>query len=96
MKARKDFLSPLSDSWYVFEVDTTGQYRFATCGVTGCDTRIHLYDYCDMAIFETSSEAFITMSDDDCDLQSIVTPILIAGKPSTCGLEGDGELQWRQ
>ena len=90
LEGPQGFLSPSADSWYVFEVDTTGQYRFATCGVTGCDTRIHLYDYCDMAIFETSSEAFITMSDDDCDLQSIVTPILIAGETIYMRLEGDG------
>ena len=87
----QDFLAPSEDNWYVFEVDTTGQFRFATCGVTSCDTRIHLYDYCDMAIFETSSEAFITMSDDDCDLQSVVTPILTAGETIYMRLEGDGD-----
>lgn len=83
--------APMADNWYVLQVDTTGQYRFATCGLTGCDTRIHLYDYCDMAIFETSSEAFITMSDDDCDLQSVVTPVLISGQTIYIRVEGDGD-----
>lgn len=83
--------APMASSWYVLPVDTTGQYRFATCDITGCDTRIHLYDYCDMAIFETSSEAFITMSDDDCGLQSVVTPVLIAGQTIYIQIEGDGD-----
>ena len=85
------FVAPLSSTWYYFQVDTTGQYRFSTCDLTGCDTRIHLYDYCDMAVFETSSEAFITMSDDDCGLQSVVTPVLISGETIYIQIEGDGD-----
>lgn len=84
--------APLESSWYVLQVDTTGQYRFSTCGQTDCDTRIHLYDYCDMAVFETASEAFITMSEDDCGLQSAVTPVLISGQTIYVHIEGDGGL----
>ena len=84
--------APLESSWYVLQVDTTGQYRFSTCGQTDCDTRIHLYDYCDMAVFETASEAFITMSEDDCGLQSQVTPVLISGQTIYVHIEGDGGL----
>ena len=87
----QSLVAPLSDTWYYLPVDTTGQYRFSTCGLTTCDTRIHLYDYCDMAVFETSSEAFITMSDDDCGLQSEVTPVLIAGETIYIRVEGDGD-----
>ena len=68
-----------------------GQYRFSTCDLTGCDTRLHLYDYCDMAVFETASEAFITMSDDDCGLQSQVTPVLVSGHTVYIHVEGDGD-----
>ena len=82
--------APLESSWYVMQVDTTGQYRFSTCDQTDCDTRIHLYDYCDMAVFETSSEAFITMSDDDCGTQSMVTPVLTSGQTVYVHVEGDG------
>ena len=84
--------APMESSWYVLNVDTTGQYRFSTCGLTTCDTRIHLYDYCDMAVFETSSEAFITMSEDDCDLQSVVTPVLTSGQVIYVHIEADGGL----
>ena len=82
--------APMESSWYVMTVDTTGQYRFSTCDQTDCDTRIHLYDYCDMAVFETASEAFITMSEDDCGLQSQVTPVLISGQIIYVHIEGDG------
>ena len=87
----QSLLAPMASSWYFLQVDTTGQFRFSTCGLTGCDTRIHLYDYCDMAVFATSSEAFITMSDDDCGLQSEVTPVLIAGQTIYIHVEGDGD-----
>ena len=83
--------SPLPSSWYVLNVDTTGQYRFSTCDLTECDTRIHLFDYCDMAVFESGSEAFITMSDDDCNLQSQVTPVLVSGQTVYLRIEGDGD-----
>lgn len=83
--------APMASTWYVLDVDTTGQYEFSTCGRTECDTRIHLYDHCDMAIFETSSEAFITMSEDDCGLQSAVTPVLVSGQNIYVHIEGDGE-----
>ena len=87
----QSLVAPTADSWYILQVDTTGLYRFATCGLTGCDTRMHLYDYCDMAVFESSSEAFITMSDDDCGLESEVTPVLIAGETIYIRIEGDGD-----
>ena len=69
-----DLIAPMASSWYLLNVDTTGQYRFSTCDLTGCDTRLHLYDYCDMAVFETASEAFITMSDDDCGCLLYTSP----------------------
>ena len=84
--------APMESSWYVLQVDTTGQYRFSTCGLTDCDTRIHLYDYCDMAVFESASEAFITMSEDDCGVQSQVTPVLTSGQTIYVHVEGDGGL----
>jgi len=86
-----DLIAPMASSWYLLNVDTTGQYRFSTCDLTGCDTRLHLYDYCDMAVFETASEAFITMSDDDCGLQSQVTPVLVSGQTVYIHVEGDGD-----
>lgn len=84
--------APMESSWYVLQVDTTGQYRFSTCDQTDCDTRIHLYDYCDMAVFETSTEAFLTMSEDDCGIQSVVTPVLTSGQTVYIHIEGDGGL----
>lgn len=84
--------APMESSWYVMQVDTTAQYRFSTCGQTDCDTRIHLYDYCDMAVFETSTEAFLTMSEDDCGIQSVVTPVLTSGQTVYIHVEGDGGL----
>jgi PKD repeat protein len=80
--------SPMQSSWYRMDVDSTGQYLFSTCDLTPCDTRIHLYDYCDMAVFESSSEAFITMSDNDCGMQSVVTPLLTSGQTIYIHIEG--------
>lgn len=82
-------VSPMASTWYVLDVDTTGQYLFSTCDLTSCDTRIHLYDYCDMAVFTTSSEAFITMSEDDCETQSVVTPLLTNGQTIYIHIESD-------
>ena len=44
-----------------------------------------------MAVFESGSEAFITMSDDDCNLQSQVTPVLVSGQTVYVRIEGDGD-----
>ena len=71
--------APLSETWYEINVPTTGLYKLASCGLSQCDTEIILYDHCDMAVFWGESEAFITASYDDCDVQSQITPIMEAG-----------------
>lgn len=72
--------APMAESWYEITIATTGQYLIKTCDLSQCDTEIIVYDYCDMALFSGESEAFITYSDDDCGVQSQVTPIMEEGQ----------------
>ncbi|MGB1031447.1 MAG: lysyl oxidase family protein, partial [Flavobacteriales bacterium] len=89
----------MTDTWYTFTPPSNGQYRVTTCNRSTCDTRIYIYDYCNMDLFNNSEESFITYNDDFCGVQSEVTPLLAGGDTyyirildanDGCGGEGFG------
>lgn len=74
------YTAPERNTWYSFTPPVNGQYKVSTCGLAACDTRIWIYDYCNMANFDDSNEATLTYNDDFCGVQSEVTPIMEGGQ----------------
>lgn len=73
-------VAPHPNSWYAFTPEESGQYRITTCNLNTCDTKIWIYDYCNMANFDDSNEATYTYNDDFCGVQAEITPLLGAGQ----------------
>lgn len=74
------YVTTLDDHWYVYEAENDGQYIISTCGNT-CNTIIYLYDNCSPNTYDydDSNQATIYYSDDECETQSEIYPILEAG-----------------
>lgn len=91
-----------SDSyWYTFVPETTGSYQITTCGLSDCDTRLQIYDYCDMANFDNTQVGAIYHNDnnDDCGEQADINAMLEAGVTywiRVSEVEGDcgGNVDW--
>ncbi|MBL7943655.1 MAG: hypothetical protein JNM00_12860, partial [Flavobacteriales bacterium] len=73
-------VAPFADAWYSFVPDQSGQWKISTCGLATCDTGLWLYDYCNMANFDDSNAAALTYNDDNCGVQSEITPLMAAGQ----------------
>jgi PKD repeat protein len=74
------YSTPGPNTWYEFTPAENGQYRITTCGNNICDTKLWIYDYCNMALFDDSNEAAVTYNDDsNCGVQAEMTPFLTAG-----------------
>ena len=54
--------SPSSSFWYTFTPEGNGMYSFSSCG-NGCDTRLYIYDYCQMGNFDDTNEGSIYFDD---------------------------------
>ena len=48
--------------WWTFTPDQNGMYMLSSCG-TGCDTRLWIYDYCEMNNFDDTNEGSIYYDD---------------------------------
>ena len=66
------YTAPTSDTWYRFIADTTGNFRFSTCGLSSCDTRIYGYDHCVGIQFDDAVFGVTFYNDNFCGLQSEV------------------------
>jgi PKD repeat protein len=71
--------APYPNAWYSFTPDQNGQYRITTCNRATCDTKIWVYDYCNMNLFDDTNEATLTYNDDFCGVQAEITPFLEGG-----------------
>ena len=47
-----------SSFWHTFTPESNGMYSFSSCG-NGCDTRLYIYDYCQMGNFDDTNEGSI-------------------------------------
>ena len=71
----------VSDSyWYTFTPEANGMYAFSSCG-NECDTRLYIYDYCQMGNFDDTNEGSIYYDDDQggCGDQAQLTVLLEGG-----------------
>ena len=70
---------PAPNTWYTFTPTINGQFQISTCGLAGCNTKLWLYDYCNMALFDNTNQATFTYNDDLCGIEAEITPFLQAG-----------------
>jgi PKD repeat protein len=68
------------DEWFVFTPAVNGQYKISTCNLATCDTRVWVYDYCQMANFDETVEASYTYNDDFCGVQAEVNVFMSGGQ----------------
>ena len=63
--------APMTDTWYVFTPDTTGQYAINTCELENeCNTSIWIYDYCTGLQWDDSPEGGIYFAGNGCSTDS--------------------------
>ena len=69
-----------SNAWYQFVPPTNGMFLFSTCDVE-CDTRLWIYDYCNMGNFDETNEGSIYYDDEEggCGDQANLTVLLEGG-----------------
>ncbi|MCB0637338.1 MAG: T9SS type A sorting domain-containing protein [Lewinella sp.] len=58
------YTATFDNHWYVFNPDSIGMYEISTCGLTDCDSKIWVYDNCDIDGLEESN-AGVTFFDDN-------------------------------
>lgn len=68
--------------WFVFTPDSTGTYELSTCDNAGCDTRLQVYEYCNMTGFDDTQIGAIYFDDNNptCGEQAYLQAILEAGQ----------------
>lgn len=96
-----DYTTEWSDHWYIFQPEETGMYLISTCDGNDCDTKIWIYDYCDMNNFDDTNEATIYYDDENggCGDNAQINALLEAdhtyyiriGDDSSCA---DGIINW--
>lgn len=66
--------------WYRFTPPANGMYLFSSCG-SGCDTRLWIYDYCNMGSFDDTNEGSIYYDDFEggCGQEATLTVLLEGG-----------------
>ena len=65
--------------WHTFTPESNGMYSFSSCG-SGCDTRLYIYDYCQMGNFDDTNEGSIYYDDNQggCGEEAQLTVLLEA------------------
>ena len=66
--------------WYSFTPESNGMYTFSSCG-NECDTRLYIYDYCQMGNFDDTNEGSIYYDNDQggCGNEAQLTVLLEEG-----------------
>ncbi len=69
-----------SSFWHTFTPESNGMYSFSSCG-NECDTRLYIYDYCQMGNFDDTNEGSIYYDDNQggCGEEAQLTVLLEAG-----------------
>jgi len=72
--------SPSDSFWYTFTPEANGMYTLSSCG-NECDTRLYIYDYCQMGNFDDTNEGTIYYDDNQggCGEEAQLTVLLEGG-----------------
>ena len=70
---------PGDNYWYQFTPESNGMYLFSSCE-SGCDTRLFIYEYCNMGNFDDLNNGTIYYDDDQggCGDEAVLTVMLEA------------------
>lgn len=95
-----NYTTELDDHWYVYEAEFTGQYEVSTCGES-CNTILYIYDLCNANVYayDDTNIATIYFSDDECEEQAEVYPVLVEGETYYIRVNGysdcdDADINW--
>ncbi len=95
------FETTTGSHWYTFTPEITGSYLLSTCELSICDTRIQVYDYCNMANFDDTQVAGLYFNDNNesCGEQAWLNAGLEAGttywiRISEVEDDCDGAINW--
>ena len=71
---------PSDSYWYTFTPEANGMYNFSSCG-NECNTRLYIYDYCQMGNFDNTNEGTIYFDDNQggCGEAAQLTVLLEGG-----------------
>ena len=71
---------PSDSYWYTFTPEANGMYNFSSCG-NECNTRLYIYDYCQMGNFDNTNEGTIYFDDNQggCGEEAQLTVLLEGG-----------------
>lgn len=98
-----DWMASNGNAWYTFTPEVNGMYLVTTCAEANtCDTRLWIYDYCNMSNFDNSNEGSIYFDDNEggCGEQAQFNALLEGGVTywirigSTAGDCGDTDVFW--
>ena len=88
------YVTETSDYWYVFIPEMNGQYDINTCS-SDCNTVIYVYDYCTGLVPSDYNDGTIYYNDDLCDVQSQISPLMLAGEVYYVRIKGDcNNIDW--
>lgn len=75
------YTASFDNHWYLFEPDTVGLFEITTCGLNECDTKIWVYDNCNIYAQEEDNKGTIFFDDNqsDCAPQAVITGFMEPG-----------------
>lgn len=66
------------NTWYTYTASLTGMYRFTTCGMNTCDTKIWIYESCNGILNDESPAGTYSFNDNyNCGLQAELNVMLV-------------------
>ncbi|MBL7964690.1 MAG: hypothetical protein JNM31_12705 [Flavobacteriales bacterium] len=71
--------APADNYWYLFTPAVSMPYTIRTCGLSTCDTKVWVYDYCTGLAVNEQGLNTVAYNDDACGLQSSVQVSMLAG-----------------
>lgn len=76
------YTAPAPNYFYEFTPAETGQYLITTCGLSNCDTKLWVYDACNIQTNNYSNAGTIFYDDDNtnCGTQAVIEGYMIAGQ----------------
>ncbi len=74
------YMAVYDNTWYSFTPDSTGIYSLNTCNVSGCDTKIWIYENCPLNVNESPVGTYAYNDNSSCGLEANINVVLIAGQ----------------
>lgn len=71
------FTTMYDDTWYLFQPDTSGNYKITTCDLANpCSTKIWVYEYCQGLPFAEDNTATMSYSFEGCGQNAVLNTVM--------------------